>query len=75
MPECKCLPFTETFARAMHGEDVPACPLHGTFGAPAQQSDKGTGGDPPALNSEALEQRLADTLGAAVDSHRTDYTL
>lgn len=65
--KCQCLPFAEHFRRSMHSESVPRCELHGTLGQAGQAGTQAPGAAPLPLNSEALENRLADSLNAAVD--------
>ena len=63
--DCRCLPLTETFHRGIKGREVPRCELHGTIGTAGKQGD--TEAEALALNSEALERKLGDSLGAALN--------
>ena len=62
---CQCLPLTETFHRGVSGKPVPRCELHGTLGSAGKQAP--TEAETLALNSEALENKLLGTIGAAMN--------
>lgn len=64
--ECQCLPLAETFHRGVTGQPVPRCEVHNTIGTTGQQPE----GDADALNSEALERKLADSLNTALSKGR-----
>jgi hypothetical protein len=64
---CACLPMSETLSRGLTGKPVPRCELHGTLGSAGKQ---GTDNEADALNSEALERKLGDSLGAALNKPR-----
>lgn len=67
-PECHCLTPAKAISAGLHGKPVPRCELHGTLGSAGKQAD--TEAEALALNSEALENKFAGSLGAALNKPR-----
>lgn len=70
--ECKCRPLEQNVMDGLTGKPIPACAAHGTFGSAGKDRDPARSAGAVALNSEALEQSLANALGGAVNKDAGD---